>query len=59
MYTETNRIAVAKWRKNNREQYNEYMRENIYQKHCEKIKGKRMGKYYLEKELKIFRQILL
>lgn len=59
MYNEKIKNSIMKWRENNKQEYNEYMREHIYKKHSEKIKTRRMGKYYLEKEMKIFRKILL
>lgn len=59
MYDEKMKIAVYKWRENNKEKYNDYMREVVYVRHSEIIKEKRMKKYYLEKELQRFRNILL
>jgi len=59
MYNEKIKKSIMKWRDNHKEEYNTYMREHIYSKYSDKIKTKRMAKYYLEKELQIFRNILL
>jgi len=59
MYNEKIKQSIMKWRENHKQEYNTYMREQIYNKHSDKIKTKRMAKYYLEKELQIFRNILL
>lgn len=58
-YCESQKRASYKYRENNRDQYNDYMKEHIYKKYSNKIKAKRMGKYYLIKEMELFRQILL
>lgn len=59
MYNEKIKSSIYKWRENNKKEYNDYMREIVYIRHAETIKEKRMKKYYLEKELRIFREILL
>ncbi len=59
MYDEIKKKAIMKWRETHKDEYNEYFREIVYTKHCQKIKQKRMEKYYLEKEFKRFRNILL
>ncbi len=63
MYNENIKKSIMKWRENNKEEYldyhNAYRRDIWYVNNAEKIKTKRMGKYYLEKEMKLFREILL
>lgn len=63
MYTENIKKNIYKWRENHKEEYsdyhNAYRRDVWYKNNAESIKSKRMGKYYLEKELQIFRRILL
>jgi hypothetical protein len=59
MYNDKIKCCIYKWREENKDKYNDYMRDVVYVRHCEKIKAKRMNRYYLEKELKIFREILL
>ena len=59
MYDEQKKKAIMKWREAHKDEYNEYMREIFYTKHSQKIKQKRMEKYYLEKEFKRLRNILL
>jgi hypothetical protein len=59
MYNEKIKKSIMKWRENHKDEYNDYMREHIYVKYSDKIKEKRMKKYYLEKELQIFRNILI
>jgi len=58
MYNEQVKKSIMKWRDNNKEEYNAYMREQVYLKHSDKIKEKRMKRYYLEKEFQTFRNIL-
>ena len=59
MYNEKIKKNIYDWRETHKEEYNQYFRDVVYVKHSDKIKQKRMGKYYLEKEMKIFRDILL
>jgi hypothetical protein len=58
MYNDKTKQAIMKWRENNKEEYNDYMREIVYSRHSDKIKEKRMKRYYFQKECKIFRDIL-
>ena len=46
MYDETKKKAIMKWRHTHQTNYNDYMREIFYIKHCEKIKQNRKDKYY-------------
>ena len=64
-YNESIKISNYKWRENNREKFNEYMREyqreNVasireknkicYMKHSDQRRENRKNRYYLEKEL--------
>jgi hypothetical protein len=63
MYNKQTKTAIMKWRDTHKDDYNEYfteyMREVYYKKNSDKIKEKRMKKYYLNKELETFRKILL
>ncbi len=63
MYNENIKKSIMKWRETHKEDYldyhNAYRRDIWYVNNAEKIKSKRMGKYYLEKEMKLFREILL
>lgn len=59
MYNEKIKKNIYTWRDSHKEEYNQYFRDVVYVKNAEKIKEKRMSKYYLEKELRIFREILL
>jgi hypothetical protein len=63
MYDEKHKQAIMKWRDSHKDNYLDYqasyMRDVFYKKNADQIKTKRMGRYYLEKELKTFRHILL
>lgn len=59
MYDEIKKKAIMKWRHTHQTNYNDYMREIFYIKHCEKIKQNRKDKYYFEKECKRLSNILL
>lgn len=55
-YTEGQKQSIVKWRKLNKEYYNEYMNDYhkvYYQQHSDIFRKKRMEKYYFEKEWKI------
>lgn len=55
-YTEGQKLSIIKWRKSNKEYYNEYMNEyhkGYYQEHADLFRKKRMSKYYLDKEWKL------
>jgi hypothetical protein len=58
MYNEQIKKSIMKWRVEHKDEYNQYMREQVYLKHSDKIKEKRMKRYYLEKEFQTFRNIL-
>ena len=69
-YNESIKQSNYKWRENNREKFNEYMREYYkvnmldrnkisYLKHNVKRREDRKNKYYVEKEFKKFLNILL
>jgi hypothetical protein len=69
-YNENSKIAIMKWRSNNKEMYNSYMTGQMKIYHSnnkEKVNGRRMERYYASKvfkdpflmEAKIFRYILL
>jgi hypothetical protein len=58
MYNEKTKQSIMKWRQSHKDEYNEYMREQVYTKHSDKIKENRMKRYYFQKECKIFRDIL-
>lgn len=59
MYDERMKTCIYNWREKNKQKYNDYMRNIVYIRHADVIKEKRMKKYYLEKEMAIFRNILL
>lgn len=59
MYNEQIKIHIYNWRESHKESYNQYFRDIVYVRHADKIKQKRMSKYYLDKEMKRFREILL
>ena len=52
-YTESQKQSIMKWRVNNKQEYNEYMNEyhkHFYQNNAERIRKKRMDKYYYQRE---------
>ena len=63
MYNEQVKKNIYKWRESHKEDYldyhNAYRRDTWYVNNAEKIKAKRMNKYYTEREFQIFRNILL
>jgi len=61
-YNETQRANIMKWRKNNKEKYNEYMlvvNTKNYYTHQEHFQKKRMERYYFEKECMRLRNVLI
>lgn len=55
-YTQGQKQSIIKWRKSNKEYYNEYMNDyhkGYYQEHAELFRKKRMEKYYFDKEWKL------
>jgi uncharacterized phage-like protein YoqJ len=59
VYNEKIKNSIMKWRNTHREQYNTYLRDVSYVRNGDKLRKKRMGRYYMEQELKVFRQILI
>jgi hypothetical protein len=62
MYNEKIRLSIMKWRENNKEEYNKYMRDintKSYYSNQEHFQKKRMDRYYFEKECKRLRNILI
>ncbi len=62
LYTEAQKRAIYKYRDNNRAEYNEYMkpiRKKYYEKNKDILLMKIANKYLLNKELKVFRNILI
>jgi hypothetical protein len=62
MYSLAQQKASMKWRENNKEKWNELSRENMktyYESHKEEKRIKNLNHYYLKKEMKLFRNILL
>lgn len=60
-YTQ-NKEHIYKWRENNKEAYNSYMKEKckeFYKKNAERQKKKQLQHYYAVREFEIFRKILL
>jgi len=54
-YTEAQKQSIMKWRDNNKEEYNIYMNEyhkKFYQSNAERLRKRRMDKYYFQKEWK-------
>lgn len=61
-YNENSKKSIDKWRINNKEKYNEYcaiQMKKQYEKNKEEKNKKDLGRYYLNKELQKFRNILL
>ena len=59
MYDESKKKAIMKWRGDNKEKYNQYMNEYCKNKYRPKLNQYRMKYYYMQKELKLFLNILL
>ena len=69
-YNEIRKIAIMKWRHNNKQIYNDYVKDQMkmyHSKNKEKVNVQRMIRYYADKvyqdpflmEAKTFRYILL
>ena len=61
-YNEIKKASILKWRKNHREEYNEYMltiNTRNYYTHQDHFKKKRMDRYYFDKECIRLRNILI
>ena len=62
LYTPAQKKASMTWRAKNRLEYNEYMkphREKYYKENKDMLSIKKSLKYFLKKELEIFRNILI
>jgi hypothetical protein len=62
VYNDNTKKAHYKWRQNNIEQYRDYVNKGAkkyYQNNRESSNEKALKRYYLKKELEIFRNILL
>ncbi len=55
---EKNKVHINNWRESHKEDYNKYM-NSYYEKHSEKINGKRKHKNFVEKTFKTYLKILL
>ena len=61
LYTPSQKKAIYKYRENNRAEYNEKMKPykaKYYESHKDAINEKKREQYFLEKEMKRFRNIL-
>jgi hypothetical protein len=61
-YNENTKIAHYKWRETHKEQYKSYVNKGAkkyYHNHKEEASEKSLKRYYLNKELQTFRNILL
>lgn len=61
-YTQAQKKATYKWISNHREDWNELCKANYktyYDKNAEKLRQKKLERYYAMRELEIFRKILL
>lgn len=57
-YTPAQKKAIMNWRSKNKEKVNTYALQ-FYYNNAEERKKQRMNYYYLQKEMKIFRNILI
>ena len=62
MYTKAQKKATMKWIDRNKERWNELCKEHsktYYENNKETVQRKMLGRYYLKKEMELFRKILL